>query len=75
MWKYLDNVTKKQVGLSVSLFNIFKEIAKTQRVSLELQIGVLATRDFIQINISIATLHGNTALKWRVEGSGLLPVS
>lgn len=41
---------------------------------LEVQVGVLSSRDLVLVHIGVARLHGCRAVEWSVQSPGYLPV-
>ena len=71
---HFDDVTQQEIGLSVSLLDLFELVAQTQGVSLELQVGVLTAGDLVEVDVGIARLHGHGALERCVQRPRLFPV-
>ena len=62
------------VGLGVLLLDLLELGAEAEAEGLELEVGVLAARDLVLVDVGVAALHGRRALEGRVEHACLLPV-
>lgn len=71
---HLDEVTQQLVGLCVGLLHLLELVSQAHAVSLEVQVGVLASRDLVLIHVSIARLHSGCTVKRCIEPASNLPV-
>ena len=51
---YLDNVTEELIGLGVLGLDLLELVAEAEGVGLELEVGVLASRDLVVVHVSIS---------------------
>ena len=51
---YLDNVTEELIGLGVLCLDLLELVAEAEGVGLELEVGVLASRDLVVVHVSIS---------------------
>lgn len=71
---HLDNVSKNLIRDGILLLHLRKLLAESQRVGLEVQVGVLPARNLVFVDVRVAGFHGDRALERRVQQARLLPV-
>ena len=71
---YLDEVTEKIIRLGVFLLDELELVAEPEGVGLELEVGVLAARDLVLVDVGVSGPHGLGALEGTVKVARLFPV-
>ena len=70
---HLDEVPEEVVSDCIFPFHVGELIGESETESLELKVRVLTTGYFVDVDVSISTLHGCGAFEGCVQTSRLLP--
>ena len=71
---YFDEVTEEIIGLGVFLLDELELVAEPEGVGLKLEVRVLAARDLVLVDVSVAGPHRLGALEGAVKVARLFPV-